>query len=210
MKTLAIIGSGDLGQQFAHYALTDGHYGSVVFFDDFTTEETVNGCWVIGKTDDIAQAFADKKFDELLIGIGYKHLKVKAEMFDRFAAKIPFGKIIHSSSWLDPTAVVEAGAVIYPCCAIDAKAVISANAMLNIGCTVAHDSVVGAHSFLSPRVAVAGFTTIGQQCIVGINATLIDNLTIASQTQIGGGAVVIKSITEKGLYVGNPAKFIRP
>lgn len=209
MKTLAIIGSGDLGQQFAHYAVTDGHYGSVVFFDDFTTEETVNGCWVIGKTDDIEQAFKAKKFDELLIGIGYKHLRVKAELFDRFSGKIPFGKIIHSTSWLDPTAVVEPGAVIYPRCDIDAKVTIGANAILNIGCTIAHDSVVGKHSFLSPRVAVAGFTTIGEQCIVGINATIIDNLTIAAQTQIGGGAVVIKSIIEKGLYVGNPAKFIR-
>lgn len=209
MKTLAIIGSGDLGQQFAHYALTDGHYGSVVFFDDFTTAETVNGCWVIGKTDDVEQAFHDKKFDELLIGIGYKHLKVKADLFSRFSGKIPFGKIIHSTSWLDPTALVAPGVVIYPRCDIDAKATIGANAMLNIGCTVAHDSVVGKHSFLSPRVAVAGFTTIGEQCIVGINATIIDNLTIAAQTQIGGGAVVIKSILEKGLYVGNPAKFIR-
>ena len=40
MKTLAIIGSGDLGQQIAHYAISDGHYEKVVFFDDFSVTLT--------------------------------------------------------------------------------------------------------------------------------------------------------------------------
>ena len=37
-KTLAIIGSGHLGQQIAHYAISDNHYCKVVFFDDFSTK----------------------------------------------------------------------------------------------------------------------------------------------------------------------------
>ena len=43
MKTLAIIGSGHLGQQIAHYAIADNHYQKVVFFDDFSTETAING-----------------------------------------------------------------------------------------------------------------------------------------------------------------------
>lgn len=209
MKTLAIIGSGDLGQQMAHYALSDNQYKKVVFFDDFATEKKINDCDVLGKSNDITTAFESKLFDELLIGIGYKHLKIRKELYEQFSEKIPFGKIIHSSSWVDPTAVVEEGCVIYPSCAIDAKAVIKANTVLNIGCTIAHDTVVGSHSFLSPRVAVAGFVTIEEQCVLGINATIIDNINIKTQTQIGGGAVVVKSIEKSGLYVGNPVKFIR-
>ena len=53
MKTLAIIGSGDLGQQLAHYALSDLHYSSVVFFDDFSEEKIVNDIPIIGRTADI-------------------------------------------------------------------------------------------------------------------------------------------------------------
>ena len=37
-KTLAIIGSGHLGQQIAHYALSDNHYEKVLFFDDFSND----------------------------------------------------------------------------------------------------------------------------------------------------------------------------
>lgn len=208
-KTLAIIGSGDLGQQIAHYALSDGHYGKVVFFDDFATEKEANGFPILGNSTAIEAEFQKKSFDELLIGVGYKHLEIRKQMFEKFSGKIPFGKIIHSSCWVDPTAEIKEGCVIYPSCSIDAKAVIDQNTITNIGCTVAHDTQVGKHCFLSPRVALAGFITIGELCIIGINATIIDSVSIPSRTQIGGGTVVIDDIIKSGLYVGNPSRFIR-
>lgn len=209
MKRLAIIGSGDLGQQIAHYAICDNHYSKVVFFDDFTDKDEINGFSILGNIDDIEKEFLNKSFDELIIGIGYKHLKIRKMIFDRFENKIPFGKIIHSSSWLDITARVEPGCVIYPRCSIDANVNIECNTILNIGCAIAHDTIIGRHCFLSPRVALAGFINIKEMCIIGINATVIDNINIISQTKIGGGSVVIKSIENPGLYVGNPIRFIR-
>lgn len=209
MKTLAIIGAGHLGQQIAHYAIVDKHYGEVVFFDDFSTDQEVNEIPVLGKTNAILAAFQSKQFDELLIGVGYKHLAVRKEMFDTFSKQISFGTLVHSSAWVDSSATIEHGCVIYPGCVIDAKVIIGANTILNIGCTVAHDTKIGKHCFLSPSVAIAGFATIGEQSIIGINATVIDNIKIAAKTQIGGAALVIRSIDKSGLYVGNPAKFIR-
>ncbi|MFT3795394.1 acetyltransferase [Flavobacterium sp.] len=209
MKTLAIIGSGHLGQQIAHYAIADKHYGKVVFFDDVTAEKSVNGHAVLGTSDAIESAYARQEFDEILIGIGYKHLNVRAQLFERFDGKIPFGQIVHSSVWVDPTAQIAAGCVIYPGGVIDAHAKISENTILNVSCTIAHDTTIGKHCFLSPRVAVAGFVTTGQQCILGINSTIIDNISMVAHTQIGGGTVVIKNIENPGLYVGNPHKFIR-
>ena len=209
MKTLAIIGSGDLGQQIAHYALSDNHYTKVVFFDDFITEKEVNGIEIIGNSSTIEKCFEEHFFDEIIIGIGYKHLAVKKEIYTSLVSKIPFGKVVHSSCWVDVSAKIEAGCVVYPGCLIDANAIIKANTILNIGCTIAHDTTISSHCFLSPRVAVAGFVNIQEQCVLGINATIIDGISIVAKTQIGGGTVVIKSIEKSGLYVGNPAKFIR-
>ena len=209
MKTLAIIGSGDLGQQIAHYALSDRHYDKVVFFDDFADKSEVNGYQILGKTDVIEEEFSNKSFDELLIGIGYKHLSIRKLLFERFEKNIPFGRIIHSSSWLDKSTIVKKGCIIYPGCSIDANVTIENNTVLNIGCVIAHDTTIGKHCFLSPRVALAGFVKVQEMCILGINATIIDNITIVAKTQIGGGTVVIKNIDTPGLYVGNPQKFIR-
>lgn len=209
MKTLAIIGSGDLGQQIAHYALSDKQYDKVVFFDDFTIQTEINGSLVIGKTSDVIHAYENKRFDELLIGIGYKHLQVRKALFEKLSLTIPFGKIIHSNSWVDASAVVEKGCVVYPGCIIDTKSVIKANTIINIGCSIAHDTTINSHCFLSPRVAIAGFVCIEESCILGINSTIIDNVNIVANTQLGGATVVIKSIEKSGLYVGNPAKFVR-
>ena len=55
---------------------------------------------------------------------------------------------------------------------------------------------------------MAGFVNIKVQCTIGINP-IIDNISITEETRTGGGTVVIKNIEEKGLYVGNPARFIR-
>lgn len=208
-KILAILGSGQLGQQIAHFAVADNHYKGVVFFDDFSKVNEINGFRIIGTTADIESEFEKKSFDELIIGIGYNHLPAKKSFFDRFENSIPFGTIIHSTSWIDPKAIINPGSVIYPTCCIDANVVIGHNTIVNLGCTIAHDTIIGKHSFLAPRAAIAGFVKTGESCFLGINSTIIDNISIESSSQTGAGAVIIKDITEQGLYVGNPAKKIK-
>lgn len=209
MKTLGIIGSGQLGKQIAHFAILDNHYKTVVFFDDITQDKIVDGFYVLGKSSDIENEFKNNKFDELIVAIGYKHMSTRMSFYQRFMNEIPFGQVIHSTSHIDVTARVGKGVVIYPGCIVDANVVIEDNVLVNIGSVISHDSVVNAHCFLSPRVAVAGFSTIGQCCILGINSTIIDNIEIKENIKIGAGAVVIKNLNKSGLYVGNPVRFIR-
>jgi NADH/NAD ratio-sensing transcriptional regulator Rex len=52
-KTLAILGSGHLGQQIAHYAISDKHYDNVVFFDDYTLDKEPYGFAVLGNSNEI-------------------------------------------------------------------------------------------------------------------------------------------------------------
>jgi sugar O-acyltransferase (sialic acid O-acetyltransferase NeuD family) len=210
MKTLAIIGAGELGMQIANFALSDNHYSKVVFFDDYFKGDILNGYKILGTISDIQVRFIENCFDEVIIGIGYNHLEFKKKLFlDLKKNKIPIGTIIHSSSWIDKTATINNGCVIYPRSIIDAKSIIEENCIINLGCIISHDSVIKAHSFVSPGVTIAGFVQIGEMCNLGINATVIDGLKIVSNTKIGGGCVVIKDIIKNGLYVGNPHRFVR-
>lgn len=206
---LAIVGCGELGMQIANYALADNHYREIVFFDDYNNNVKVNGCRILGKTDNIEQAFQEHKFSELFIGIGYNHMQARKRVFNNYYGKIPFGKIIHSTCYIDKTAVIKEGTIIYPYSIIDKNVRIDENVLINLNTVISHDSIVKKHTFISPKVAVAGFVDIGESCILGISCTIIDNISIAGETQIGGGSVVIKSISKKGLYVGNPVRYIR-
>jgi acetyltransferase-like isoleucine patch superfamily enzyme len=51
-------------------------------------------------------------------------------------------------------------------------------------------------------------TTIGKNVSIGSNATILP-VTICNDVIIGAGAVVTKSITKPGVYVGNPARFLK-
>lgn len=210
MKRLAIIGSGDLGQQIAYHAVKDRQFEVVGFFDDFKNKgDFVNEIPILGDIQDILPSFVSGAFDEVLIGIGYKHMAIRSQFYDQFIDVIPFAKFIHSSCFVDSSSVIENGVVIFPCCVIDQKVKIKSNVLVNVGCCIAHDSEIGNHSFISPRVAIAGFVVVEDKCIIGINSTIIDNLRIAKGSQVGGGSVVIKNIEEAGLYVGNPIRLIR-
>lgn len=208
-RTLAIIGAGHLGQQIAHFAITDRHYSKVVFFDDFKAGEQINGLEVIGKIEDVAEAFKKENFHELLIGIGYKHMAFREKVFLKFKDIVPFANLVHSTSIVDESVILGEGNVVYPGTILDANVRLGDNILLNIGVSIAHDSRIGSHCFISPRVSLAGFVQIGERSVLGINTVVIDNVIIGPFVQTGGGTLAIEDLRIKGLYVGAPARFIR-
>lgn len=207
MKKLAIIGSGDLGQQIAWHARQTGCFEVVGFFDDFAQTGTIkHGVPILGPIGEINNSFEKNEFEEIILGIGYNHFETRSRLFEEWANRVPFATIIHPKATIDPSAKVGKGCVIYPGCIVDMLAEIKENVLLNVGCVIAHDSTVGKHSFLSPAVNVAGFVTIGECVSLGIGSVIIDRLNLCSNTRTGAGAVVIDSIEVPGLYVGVPAK----
>ena len=208
MKTLGIIGCGHLGQQIANISVYDNHYDDVVFFDDFSSGKKINGFSVIGKIEDVEREFKNNKFSHLIIGIGYKHLKLRLELFLHYWSKVPFGKIIHSSCYMDRSSIIGDGCVIYPRTVIDFNVLIRENTIVNSNCTLSHNSIIGQNCFISPNSAIAGFVNISNSCFIGMNSTIIDNVSIQSNVFIGAGTVVTKDILSKGKYVGNPMRKI--
>tara|TARA_B100001093_G_scaffold519987_1_gene611887 strand:+ start:12150 stop:12608 length:459 start_codon:yes stop_codon:yes gene_type:complete len=51
-------------------------------------------------------------------------------------------------------------------------------------------------------------TKIGNNVLIGSNSTILP-VNIVSGCIIGAGSVVTKDLSKKGIYVGNPAKFVR-
>ncbi|MBC7523185.1 MAG: acetyltransferase [Flavobacterium sp.] len=210
MKRIAIIGSGHLGQQITNHIHQDSEHKAVAYFDEFQEKGVyVNGIPILGGNNDILTEFEKKSFDAILIGVGYKFMDFRKEIFEKLNGKIPFHTFIHSSVYLDKTVKIGTGCIIYPRCVLDQNVILEDNILMNISGSIAHDSIVKKHSFLSPNISIAGFVEIEEQCSIGINSTIIDNIKIGKKTQLGGGTVVIKSINKAGLYVGNPARFIK-
>ena len=118
------------------------------------------------------------KFNEMLNGIGYNHLKVRTEKYLTIKDKVKFGKIIHSTCWVDESASIGDGCVMYPKCVVYKNVMIKDNSIINLNCTIAHDTLIGLSCFLAPTVSIAGFCSIGDECFIGIGTVIKDKISI--------------------------------
>ena len=92
------------------------------------------------------------------------------------------------------------------------------NVTLRFGSTIARKVMVENNVFISPNVMTvyslpdgqkSSGTFIGENAFIGTAAVLAPNISIRPGSIVGANSFVNKSILEKGIYAGNPAKLIR-
>jgi len=208
-QKILIIGSGDLAFQINHYLKEDLQTQIVGFVDDFMPvgkQKFNKKC--LGNLSDLEQLYSKKIYDKLVCAIGYKHLKFRQELF-RKLKKIPFYTFIHKSAIIESSVHLGQDVFICPGVFLGPNVSVHDHVFIYNSVSISHDSIIGSNTFISPNVCVAGFTKIGSSCKLGINTTIIDNINIADNVKTGGGTVVINNLNQSGLYVGNPARFLK-
>jgi len=92
------------------------------------------------------------------------------------------------------------------------------NVTLRFGSTIARKVFVRDNVFISPNVmtvyslpdgSVSAETVIGEGAFIGTAVVLAPNIVIRAGSIVGANSFVNKSIIERGVYAGNPAKQIR-
>jgi sugar O-acyltransferase (sialic acid O-acetyltransferase NeuD family) len=202
---LAIIGAGDLGHHIAHYARMSGQFSGIVYIDDYLKAGEYSFGNVLGKISDIESLCHDERFQNVLIGIGYKHMRKRKELYDKFSSYVTFPNLIHQSCYIDSTTSMGRGNIILPGCIIDKNCFIGNNIFINPGTIIAHDCVIGDNSFFGAGVNISGFVKTGACCFFGTGTSTVNSITIGHDIFSGAGAVITRSLTEPGKYVGVPA-----
>jgi sugar O-acyltransferase (sialic acid O-acetyltransferase NeuD family) len=207
LKSLAIIGSNDLGKLIAYHAQKSGWEISG-FIDNFKEKGSIIEKFgkVLGKENEIESLHRSGLFELIIVGVGYTQFEYRQSVFEKLKGKVPFGNVIHSSSFIDDSVQLGEGIFILPGVIVDRNVTLCDNVLLNTGCIIAHDSIIRQHSFIAPGVTIAGKVDIGECNFVGVGSTILDGITTCSKVTIGGGAVVTKDINTPGLYIGIPAK----
>jgi acetyltransferase-like isoleucine patch superfamily enzyme len=75
---------------------------------------------------------------------------------------------------------------------------------------IGHNCKVGINNVLAAGVILNGGVYTGSNCWFGSGSIIKHYLNIYDNVVIGHGAVVTKDINESGIYIGNPAKFLKP
>jgi sugar O-acyltransferase (sialic acid O-acetyltransferase NeuD family) len=115
----------------------------------------------------------------------------------------------HPRAIVAPDASIGVGSMICAGAIVNPGSVIGSNVILNTACTVDHHNRVGDHAHIAPGVHLGGDVRIGDGTLIGIGATIIPQRSIGDWSAIGAGSVVTKSIADRMMAAGNPARVIR-
>lgn len=74
---------------------------------------------------------------------------------------------------------------------------------------VGHNCKIGKNVILTSNVTMAGSSIIGDNVYMGVNTSLRNGVEIANNVTVGMGAVVTRSLPERVLVYGNPAKIVK-
>ena len=159
---------------------------------------------VIGTDDDIPK-YADKA--DFIITVGFiKNPAIRMRVYNK--VKEVGGKlatIVASTARVSRYATLGEGTVVMHQAVVNAGAQVGANCIINTFCNIEHDAVIGDQCHISTGTMVNGDCKVGERVFIGSQSVLANGIAVGDDIIIGAGSVVRKSISEKGVYAGNPA-----
>lgn len=203
-KNLILIGGGGHCKSVIDVAESAGY--NILGVLDMPEEvgKSVLGYKVIGTDDDIPQ-YVDKS--EFIITVGFiKNPAIRVRIYNK--VKEVGGKlatIVASTAHVSYYATLGEGTVVMHQAVVNAGAQVGANCIINTFCNIEHDAVIGDQCHISTGAIVNGDCTVVERVFIGSQSVLANGITVGEDIVIGAGSVVHKSISEKGVYAGNPA-----
>jgi sugar O-acyltransferase (sialic acid O-acetyltransferase NeuD family) len=116
--------------------------------------------------------------------------------------------LVSPLSYVSRHASIGEGSILFPFTVIDVEAKVGNNCIINHATILGHEAIVEDNCHISAN-CVIGKSSIGHDTFIGVNSFVNNGVDIAPHCIIGSGSNVIRSITEPGVYVGNPAKKTR-
>ena len=203
METLIIHGCGGHARSVAS-AVKD--CWTVIFVDpNARPGEVILGCPVYSSLDHVPGA--ESAAHHVAVG-DLAEKKAIFEALRKAGYSLPAltapGAVVAEGAELGAGAFIGVGAYVGP------NARIGENSIINTHAIAEHDTVIGAHTHISINAAVAGYSRVGSEVMLGAGATVIDKVSVGDRIVIGAGAAVVQDLTERGTYVGVPARRLRP
>ena len=159
---------------------------------------------VIGTDDDIP-LYIEKA--EFIITVGFiKNPFIRVRIYNEvIEAGGKLATIVAPSAYVSRYATLGEGTVVMHQAVVNAGAQVGTNCIINTFCNIEHDAVIGNQCHVSTGTMVNGDCKVGERVFIGSQSVLANGITVGDDIIIGAGSVVHKSISEKGMYVGNPA-----
>ncbi len=134
-------------------------------------------------------------------------IKVRSELRDSFNIPLEkFHNFIHPSVYIAHSATIGHGNVFLANTVVNSHAVIGNFNTFNSGDLIGHDTIIGDSNFCAAQVCIGSGLHIGNMNFFGLNSSLRNELHIGNECIVGMASNVTKSLNDKAVVYGNPAK----
>lgn len=206
-KNLAIIGAGGHGRVVADCAEQTNKYDKIFFLDDSFAERKSNAEWnIIGPVSDWKKYRGDTDF---IVALGSNALRAQLQK-ELQKNNVSIATLVHPTAFVSHYSELGSGVVVFANAVINIGSNVADGCIVNTGATVDHDCSIGTFCHISPGANLAGGIKVGNMSWLGIGCSVVECVVIGENCQIGAGAVVTENTTNNFLYLGIPAKAVRP
>lgn len=206
MKDIVIIGGGGFAKEVVWLA-NDCNRNVIGILDDAmeTHGTQLQGVSVLGQISKW-QEYPDCEF---VIAIGSP--RVRQKVFNKMLkfGQPNFATLIHPSVKYSNTVNIGDGSIICAGTIITVDVLLGMHNILNLNVTVGHECEFGNFVTVAPMVAISGNVKLNDLVEVGTGAVIRQGLTIGDGSMLGMGGILTKSIPERTIFAGNPAKNLK-
>lgn len=114
-----------------------------------------------------------------------------------------FGKAIHPTAIISPTAEIGEGTVVMQGAIIQSNARVGKHCIVNTGASIDHECLLEDFVHVSPHATLCGNVQVGEGSWIGAGATVIPGVEIGRWSVVGAGSVVTRDVPDNVVAVGN-------
>jgi sugar O-acyltransferase (sialic acid O-acetyltransferase NeuD family) len=121
-----------------------------------------------------------------------------------------YATIVHPTASIGAGTTIGAGSVLLAGVTATTDVTIGAHVAVMPDTTLTHDDVVGDQATFGSGVRLGGSARIGEGAYLGAGCLVREGLTVGAWSQVGMGSVVLDDIPAGEVWVGSPARHLRP
>lgn len=155
---------------------------------------------------EIASAYLES-FIVVAVGDNWRRAQI-VDQIRALAPKTKFVSAVHPSAQIAQDVSIGDGSVVMAGAVVNPGSTIGQFCIVNTRASLDHDCRMGDFSSLCPGVITGGNVSIGAYSNIGMGALLLPEIEVGEHSVIGAGALVLKSVPERMVAYGAPARLI--
>mgnify|MGYP001236519574 CR=1 FL=1 len=208
MNQHVIFGAGSIARLANFFVNENGNYkidAFVVDDDFFEYSKSPDLNIQLLKFSDFCKKFSPSS-TKVFISVGYKLMRSRALIFDRFVKKgYSSFNVKSKNAYISKNTKLGLNNIFFPNVVVEPDVNIGNNNIFWSNTTICHDSTIGHHNFFASNTTIGGNVKINNLNFFGFSSTVIQNLKIKDENLIASSSLVLKDIKSFNHMQGQPA-----